>query len=158
MKSSKIQLNIYIPENDRHQLQIIAAKRMLDDPTRTYTAAGIAEADAIQTAKEASIQALPLWIFPFLLLRDNLFLGMGTETSVLIINLLMIMLGVLVFTVAVNRYWVERIPKQWTIVLYVLTIAIMQPISMTISFISCLIGIGILGLLYFNKNKKQIAL
>jgi TRAP transporter 4TM/12TM fusion protein len=123
-----------------------------------YTAAGIADADAIQTAKEASIQALPLWIFPFLLLRDNLFLGMGTGANILIINILMIMTGVLVFTVAVNRYWVERIPKQLIIFLYALTIAIMQPLSMTISLVSCLIGIGILGFLYFNKNKKQLAI
>jgi len=123
-----------------------------------YTAAGIAEADAIQTAKEASIQALPLWIFPFLLLRDNLFLGMGTEVSVLIINLLMIMLGVLVFTVAVNCYWVERITRQLSIWLFVLTIGIMQPMYMTVSALCCILGAGTLILLFLNKNKKIAAI
>jgi len=122
-----------------------------------YTAAGIAGADAIQTAKEASIQALPLWIFPFLLLRDSLFLGMGTDFRVIIINVLMIMFGVLIFTVAVNRYWVKRISQQWSIWLFALTIGIMQPMYMTVSALCCILGVGTLVFLFLRKNNKEIA-
>lgn len=41
-KNKKIQVNIYIPVEIRKRLQIIAAKRMLNEPERNFTAAGVA--------------------------------------------------------------------------------------------------------------------
>ena len=41
-KNKKTQVNIYIPLEIRKRLQIIAAKRMLNDPQRNFTAAGVA--------------------------------------------------------------------------------------------------------------------
>lgn len=41
-KKLKIQINIYIPVEIRERLQIVAAKRMLENPQKNFTAAGIA--------------------------------------------------------------------------------------------------------------------
>lgn len=119
-----------------------------------FTAAGIAGSDSLQTAKEATIQAMPLWVFPFLMLRDSLFLGMGTKTSVLVGNIGMIMFGVLLLTIAINRYWVEPISKKLVPALALLVILIFQPLNNNISFIACIFGAGILIKLYFNKKNK----
>lgn len=119
-----------------------------------YTAASIAGADALKTASEATIQALPLWIFPFLMLQHRLFLGMGTKTSVLIGNLGMIMFGVLLFVVGINRYWTDKVPKQWVVWIFVLVLLIMQPLSMAASVVACVLGVITLTMLHLNKNKK----
>jgi len=122
-----------------------------------YTAASIADADAMRTAKEATMQALPLWIFPFLLLKQSLFFGMGTDIKTIIIHLTIIVIGVLVFTIAVNRYWVEKISGYWSIWLFAITIGIMQPLNMTVSVLGCLLGVGTLVLLFLRKKNKEIA-
>ena len=41
-KKLKIQVNIYIPMEIRERLQIVAAKKMLQNPQKAKTAAGIA--------------------------------------------------------------------------------------------------------------------
>jgi len=41
-KKLKVQVNIYIPMEIRERLQVAAAKRMIQNPQKTYTAAGIA--------------------------------------------------------------------------------------------------------------------
>lgn len=41
-KKLKIQINIYIPVEIRERLQVVAAKRMLENPQKNFTAAGIA--------------------------------------------------------------------------------------------------------------------
>jgi len=42
MGTKKVQLNLYIPESYRDQLQRVAAERMLRDPRRSVTASRIA--------------------------------------------------------------------------------------------------------------------
>jgi hypothetical protein len=41
-KKLKVQVNIYIPMEIRERLQIVAAKKMLQNPQKAQTAAGIA--------------------------------------------------------------------------------------------------------------------
>lgn len=41
-KKLKIQINLYVPMEIKERLQIVAAKRMLDNPRESFTAAGIA--------------------------------------------------------------------------------------------------------------------
>ncbi len=41
-KKLKVQVNIYIPMEIRERLQIVAAKKMLENPQKNFTAASIA--------------------------------------------------------------------------------------------------------------------
>jgi hypothetical protein len=41
-KKLKVQVNIYIPMEIRERLQVVAAKKMLKDPQKNFSAAGIA--------------------------------------------------------------------------------------------------------------------
>ncbi len=122
-----------------------------------FTAAGIAGSDPLKTAMEATYQALPLWVFPFLLLRDRLFLGMGTKASMLLSQIPMIMFGVFLMTIAINRYWVEPISKNVALLLGLMVFLIFQPVYSYVSFVACLIGAAILIKLYFDKRNKGAA-
>lgn len=40
-KSEKVQLNLYVSKEVRTQLHLIAAKKMLNNPQKSYSAAGV---------------------------------------------------------------------------------------------------------------------
>ena len=40
-KSEKVKLNLYVSKDIRTQLHLIAAKKMFNDPKRSYSAAGV---------------------------------------------------------------------------------------------------------------------
>ncbi len=83
---------------------------------------------------------------------------MGTDIRTIIIHLIMIVIGLLVFTVAVNRYWVEKISGYWSIWLFAITIGIMQPLNMTASSFRLLTGNWNFSVSLFKEKNKEIAL
>jgi len=119
-----------------------------------YTAASIAGADPMQTAKEASIKALPLWLIPFILLKQNIFLGMGTSWIKIIIWTAIIMVGIYICAMATNRYCFGKISWQWTSWLTVLVFMILQPLSPQFSILGCVLGIGSVIILFYLSRKK----
>jgi len=40
-KSEKVQLNLYVSKDVRTQLHLIAAQKMINDPQKSYSAAGV---------------------------------------------------------------------------------------------------------------------
>ena len=51
-KKLKVQINIYIPMEIRERLQIVAANKMLENPQKNFTAAGIAGEFVINNIKK----------------------------------------------------------------------------------------------------------
>jgi len=119
-----------------------------------YTAASIAGAGPIEVAKEASTKALSLWLIPFIVFRYKLHIGLNTSLSSIVMWVVIIAIGIFVFTLATNRYFLEKISSRWATSLLVISIMILQPVNMWISIIGSLLGIGaIIILLYlFKKN------
>jgi len=119
-----------------------------------YTAATIADTDAIQTAKEASFKALPLWIFPFIVFRHKVMIGLTDNWYDLVFWLAVMMIGIFIFSLAVNKYCFGRISNKVMYLLIVITIFIMQPVSAWVSTFGVLMGIAALLVIY--KNQKNI--
>jgi len=124
-----------------------------------YTAATIADADPIQTAKEASLKALPLWIFPFILFKNEVFIGMNTSLPIVLLWTVIMMIGVFIFTLATNKYCFGKISNQLVIWFMIMTVVIMQPINLGLSIIGSILGIGTFVILYIQhiRNNTQIA-
>lgn len=120
-----------------------------------YTAASIADADPIETAREASLKALPLWIIPFIIFKYHLHIGMQDSWISLLSMVAVLMIGIYIFTMASNKYCVEKIySKKWIIWLYIVSLAIVQPMNMMLSYVACAIGIASATFLYIRKKKK----
>ena len=127
-----------------------------------YTAATIADADAIQTAKEASFKALPLWIFPFIVFRHKVMIGLNENSFELVFWLIIMMIGIFVFSLAVNKYCFGKISNKIMYWLIFVTLIIMQPVNMWVSIAGSILGIGTIMIIYtrshkrstFNKDKK----
>jgi len=122
-----------------------------------YTAAAIAGADAVETAKEASFKALPLWIIPFILFKQSVFIGMNTSLIKVLAWTAVMMVGIIIFTMASNRYCFGKLSLQWVIWLLIVTAAIMQPMNLWFSIFSCSLGAGsVIILFYLNKAKHNL--
>jgi len=119
-----------------------------------YTAATIAGADAIQTAKEASIKALPLWIFPFIVFKNKVFIGLNENWFNLILWTGIMMIGIFIFSIVVNRYCFSKLSNSMMLWLLAVAIIIMQPMNMLVSIVGCVLGIGTVVILYLNHVKN----
>jgi TRAP transporter 4TM/12TM fusion protein len=123
-----------------------------------FTAAAIADSDAMETAKEATIKSLFLWIIPFILFRYEIFLGINTDLNLILKWIVFLMLATLLFTFGINRYCFGKISSCWALFLIVNALLIVQPVNEWLSILSVVTGLGIMFLLYINrkKNKEKI--
>lgn len=120
-----------------------------------FTAAAIADSDAMETAKEAAIKSFFLWIIPFIIFRYEIFLGMNTNLNIIIKWVVFLMSGIFIFSCGINKYCFGSISKYWASLLILISLIIIQPINECLSMIAVILGIGIVLYLYANNKKNK---
>ncbi|UCF57495.1 MAG: TRAP transporter large permease subunit, partial [Deltaproteobacteria bacterium] len=123
----------------------------------TFTAARIAGANMMQSGLEATVRALPLWIFPFAIFKKELLFGVGTPLSVIGIEVAILCLGVFIFILGIEGYFQGSLKIFERISAIAIGIMIVQPISEFYSRIFIVAGILLLvfwGISSFLKKRK----
>lgn len=121
-----------------------------------YTAAAIAGSDPIKTAKEATLKSLCLWLIPFMLFKREIYLGIGTSWVSIITWVSIMMIGIFIFTLGINKYCFGKISNRWVAAwLIVVGIIVMQPVSMELSILAIVLGIGSIVILYLRNRKNS---
>jgi TRAP-type uncharacterized transport system fused permease subunit len=138
----------------------VATLAPLTPPTAgaVYTGARLAGADMVATSIYSTIKGLPLWILPFTIFRKSLIIGVGTPLSVLCIETAILCVGILIFVIGSERYFLRPLKTYEEMLAMGIGLMTVQPVSSFYSRIFCLIAILLLGLWYleywFGKRKK----
>jgi len=120
-----------------------------------FTAAAIAGADAMKTAKEATIKAFPLWLVPFLIFKYELYIGIASWVTLLTFTSV-IMFGVVISAMATNRYCFGKLSKASMYWMIALALLILQPVNIQISILG--IGLAIGSLIWFYSSRRSPAI
>ncbi len=126
----------------------------------TFQAARIAQADLMKTGMVASIISLPLWIIPFLLVRKNLHFTIGTPIDVIGFELARICIGIFIFVLGTQGYFVRKLGRLERIVAVTIGVMILQPVSDQLAIVFLVIGVAlvvfwILSRLMTRKKERQ---
>lgn len=144
---------------------IIATLAPLTPPVAmaSFTGARIAGASMFKTGIEASLKSIPLWILPFCLFRDQLYLGTGTPLNIMLPSLAVICLGMLIFIVGAEGRFTRNLSAAERAFAIAIAIMILEPFSgsLKLKYMFVIIGIILLGFWWifdvFSRRKSEDA-
>ncbi len=94
-----------------------------------FVAAAIAGSPPMKTGWMASLRSLPLWIMPFAILKNSLYLGVGTPALSLIIGCALVGYGIFIFVLGMAGYFKGDLNTLERGIAMLLGLFILQPFS-----------------------------
>lgn len=119
-----------------------------------FTGSSIAGSDPMKTAIYASKIAIPLWFVPFILLKEELFLGMNMSNSMVILKIAIVMIGSMFITISTIGYFLGRKFKySERIGIFIAGLFILQPIIINKPIYNIVVAIVVFIYIFATRTK-----